>query len=524
MLQGMRVCEREGSRSGDRIAAHERGRLRADWGWISPKWGICPTARDADADAFFLYFSTLGLGCGWSDPCILRIVKTTDKRSTGTGTMPQANMIRQVQAGEQRAALKRVLVYSHDTFGLGNIRRMLEISRHLVESDPQVSVLIITGSPMLHAFRIPPRIDYVKLPCLARNLQGGYEAKYLDLSPDESIRMRANLIRSTFLDFQPDLILVDKKPFGVRDELASALESLAGRAARPKLVLLLRDILDTPEATTPVWRKNRYYEAIGAYYDEVLVVGAPAVFDLRAEYEFPPLAASKVTYCGYIARTQPYRARAEVRASLALHSDERLVLVTTGGGEDGAALVATYLDCLGREPQGVRPHSLFVCGPDIKPQQRLEIERAGLGRPRVTVHSFADDLMSLMNAADLVVCMGGYNTVCEVLTLHKRAIVVPRVKPVQEQWIRARRMARMGLLRAIHPDELDATRLAATVHEELAALDQPRPALRRLDMDGLANVATAIGRHLHGAKIPALRPQRRQGPTTWKRFQTALAS
>ncbi|TLY79434.1 MAG: glycosyltransferase, partial [Gammaproteobacteria bacterium] len=58
-----------------------------------------------------------------------------------------------------------MLVYSHDTFGLGNIKRMLEISKHLVAAYGNVSVLIISGSPMLHAFRIPPRIDYIKLPC-----------------------------------------------------------------------------------------------------------------------------------------------------------------------------------------------------------------------------------------------------------------------------------------------------------------------------------------------------------------------
>jgi predicted glycosyltransferase len=30
--------------------------------------------------------------------------------------------------------VKRILIYSHDTFGLGNIRRMLEVARHLVAS------------------------------------------------------------------------------------------------------------------------------------------------------------------------------------------------------------------------------------------------------------------------------------------------------------------------------------------------------------------------------------------------------
>jgi predicted glycosyltransferase len=65
---------------------------------------------------------------------------------------------------------RKIVVYSHDTFGLGNIRRMLVIAQSLVESDPNTSVLILSGSPMLHAFRIPPQIDYIKLPCLTRTM------------------------------------------------------------------------------------------------------------------------------------------------------------------------------------------------------------------------------------------------------------------------------------------------------------------------------------------------------------------
>ena len=113
--------------------------------------------------------------------------------------------------------MKRVLIYSHDTFGLGNIRRMLEVARHLVDSSPDLSVLIITGSPMLHAFRIPARVDYVKLPCLWRNVEGRYAARFLDLSLEATVRLRANIISGTIADFEPDLILVDKKPFGVED-------------------------------------------------------------------------------------------------------------------------------------------------------------------------------------------------------------------------------------------------------------------------------------------------------------------
>ena len=388
--------------------------------------------------------------------------------------------------------MKRVLIYSHDTFGLGNIRRMLEVARHLVQSSPEVSVLVITGSPMLHAFRIPARIDYVKLPCLSRNTEGRYGARFLDLSLEATVRLRANLIRCAITDFEPDLILVDKKPFGVEDELSGALVALQSCAVKPKLVLLLRDILDSAEATTRVWRKNGCFEAIEAYYDEVLVVGSPEVFDLRHEYGFPPFAAAKVNFCGYIAREAGRRTRAQVRQELGLGETEPLVLVTPGGGEDGYALIAATLAGLAAQPAAQQPRLHVVCGPEMGQAEREAVQRAAAALPQVSLQDFSDDMMSLMAAADVVVSMGGYNTVCELLTLNKRAVVVPRVKPGHEQCLRAERMSARGLLRMLHPSRLTPAALWSAVQTELAALAAPARLSRLRSLDGLNNCTAAI--------------------------------
>ncbi|NMG75568.1 glycosyltransferase family protein [Aromatoleum diolicum] len=425
--------------------------------------------------------------------------------------------------------MKRVLVYSHDTFGLGNIRRMLEIARHLVDNEPDLSVLIITGSPMLHAFRIPPRIDYVKLPCLSRNAAGGYGARYLDMDLQSTVRLRANLIRSTIADFAPDLILVDKKPFGVEEELAGALEALPADMTRPKLVLLLRDILDSPEATMRVWRKNRYFEAIDEHYDDVLVVGNAEVFDLRAEYAFPPCTADKVRFCGYIARKPGRRSRASVRAELAVTPAQPLVLVTAGGGEDGDAMISAYVEGLASLPPPARPRSHIVFGPEMAADRRDAICRLADTLDCVTRQDFSDDMMSLMDAADVVVSMGGYNTVCELLTLHKRAVVVPRVRPVQEQCIRAERMAELGLMRIVHPDRLTPQGLLQAVGLETAALRGNGENPISIRLDGLEQVGRAIF-GLIGTKRRDVAPRRPQAvPSssrsipTWTNFAPTVA-
>lgn len=387
---------------------------------------------------------------------------------------------------------KKIVIYSHDTFGLGNIRRMLAIAQDLAANDPLTSILIISGSPMLHAFRIPERIDYIKLPCLSRTLDGGYSVKSLHVDYDAMVKLRGNIILSAIMDFDPDLILVDKKPLGVSDELESALNWLQRRSHRSKVVLLLRDILDSPEKTIPVWEKHGYHEAIGDYYDQILVVGSPEIFDLRNEYRFPRASQEKVRYCGYVGRERGTRNREQWRRHHGIGADERLVLVTPGGGEDGQRVVNAYLSGMAREEHRPDATTFMICGPEMSAENRQNAMAAAAKLPNFTIHEFTDDMMSCMDAADLVVCMGGYNTVCELLTLRKRAIVVPRVKPVQEQWIRAERLARLGLVRTLHPSLLSPTGLMKMVGEELDRTNIHNKTLYRIDMAGLPRIRESL--------------------------------
>jgi predicted glycosyltransferase len=393
--------------------------------------------------------------------------------------------------------MKRVLIYSHDTFGLGNIRRMLEVTRHLVQASPDVSVLIVTGSPLLHAFRVPARVDYLKLPCLSRDVKGRYGARSLPLDLAQTVRLRANLLTSAIVDFAPDLLLIDKKPFGVEDELAGALEALSRSEKRPRMVLLLRDILDSPEATVRVWSKNAYYEAIENYYDEVLVVGDPDIFDLKHEYAFPPFAAAKIRYCGYIAREPARRTRAQVRAELGVAGHEPMLLITPGGGEDGHRLVTTALDGLSSLPPSLRPRTHVVCGPEMAAHERETVEERVRGLPGMSMQVFCDDMMALMGAADVALTMGGYNTVCEVLSSSGCAVIVPRTVPSLEQAIRADRLACLGRVDVLHshaltPDRLMQVALQALARGKIHAHGPSVPA-----MDGLERVtrhlSTALG-------------------------------
>jgi predicted glycosyltransferase len=383
----------------------------------------------------------------------------------------------------------RLMVYSHDAFGLGNIRRMLEICQFLLKSFPQLSILLMSGSPMLQSFRLPERLDYIKLPCLNRGESGELASKYLPMDAADTLKLRAELLLTATLNFKPDLVLVDKKPNGLKGELTDVLQYLQTYLPQTKLVLLLRDILDAPESTTREWQQHDYYTIIEQSYDQVLVVGRPEVFDPCQSYQFPAAVTHKVHFCGYIRKQPGERSPAQVRQTLALQPQDRLVVVTPGGGEDGYPLVEAYLQGLANLD---RPDffSLVITGPEMPVEKRETLIALAAQVARVQVIEFTHDLMSDIAAADLVVCMSGYNTITEVLSLGKRAITVPRTKPGQEQLIRAERLAQLGLLKMLHPQDLTPSGLIQAVSAELQR--EPVPGAG-LDLAGLPKIAEQIG-------------------------------
>jgi predicted glycosyltransferase len=385
---------------------------------------------------------------------------------------------------------KKIMVYSHDAYGLGNIRRMLAICQYLLKSNPNLSILLVSGSPLLHSFRLPQGLDYIKLPCLNRGSLGEMKAKYLNTDLESTLKLRSELILAAAKNYQPDLVLVDKKPLGIQGELKQTIDYLKVNLSSTKFVLLLRDILDTPEKTIQEWQKENYHPIIESIYDRVLVVGMPEIFDLVQEYQFNDAVAAKVRYCGYIRKELGLKNRRTIRQELGIKPDEKLVLVTPGGGEDGYDLIHHYLNGVAQQQdqfkqQNIR--SLIFCGAEMPAEQQQQIYQQAQILSGVTVLEFTDDLMSYVNTANAVICMCGYNTITEVLQKGRKAIVVPRIKPGREQLIRAQNLAKVGLIKMIHPDTLHPSLLIKTL---LNTLKNPEinSSIHHLDFNGLPRV------------------------------------
>ncbi len=339
---------------------------------------------------------------------------------------------------------RRVMLYSHDTFGLGHLRRSRTIAQALAAHDPGLSALIMTGSPVAGRFDFPDRVDHVRLPGVVKLPDGSYKSHNLAVDIDETVRLRAALLAAAEATFRPDLIIVDKEPGGFRNELDLTLEAAQARGAR--LVLGVRDVLDDAATLREEWARKGACAIIERYYDELWIYGAP---EAHRPLEGLPLSAAvhaRTVYTGYLRREAPEISPADWPPA----QNGDYVLVTTGGGGDGAELIDWTLAAYETDPD-IPLRAVLVYGPFMNAELRADFERraAALGERIMTV-GFDSRMERLVQEARGVVAMGGYNTFCEILSLDKPAVIAPRTAPRLEQLIRAEAAEKLGLIRMLH--------------------------------------------------------------------------
>jgi predicted glycosyltransferase len=388
----------------------------------------------------------------------------------------------------------RVALYSHDTMGLGHKRRNLLIAQTLGASAIATDVLLISGMRDASDLPTPVGVDCLTLPALCKRPDGQYQSRRLEISLQDIIGLRSQVIRSAVKAFQPDVLIVDNVPRGAVRELDPTLEYIKTHLPT-RCVLGLRDVLDAPAAVQRDWQRAAHTEAIRRYYDAVWIYGDPQVYDPRREYGFAPDLVAKMRPLGYLdqrarlAHVSPQGRQALKQLNL---PEGKLVLCQVGGGQDGADLALAFA-------QAQFPPDTFgviLTGPFMPLAMQRQLARYATQNPQLRVLEYVEEPTLLLQRADRVVAMAGYNTTCEILSFQKPALLVPRVRPRLEQWIRAERLQQLGLVEALHPKRLSPHAITNWLQRPISAAQSKT----QIDLNGLNALLLELGQVL---EVPA---------------------
>src|SRR5471032_3146469 len=327
---------------------------------------------------------------------------------------------------------KRVLLYSHDSYGLGHVSRCRTIANAIVEADSSISVLIISGSPVIGSYEFRSGIDFVRIPGVVKQISGEYDA--------------ANL----------------------------------------------RVVVDDPAQLAAEWKRKNVMPALRDLYDEIWAYGLPQVNKPLAGLDLPMSVRHKTVYTGYLRRELPLHTDIPHEVQ---EIGGPFILVTPGGGGDGEDLVDWVLSAYEADPN-IPYGAVIAFGPFMSAIARERFKERASKFGNIRTLTFTNNLGVLMERAAGVVSMGGYNTFCEILSFDKRAIVVPRTHPRLEQFIRARAARNLGLIEMLDAEQGRDPLRMATALRQLPQQGLPSDIVVPGLLDGLGNVRRLVAKQL----------------------------
>jgi predicted glycosyltransferase len=372
--------------------------------------------------------------------------------------------------------MKKILFYCQSSLGIGHTIRSLRITEGLGEA---FEVHFLHGGELIPDLKPPAGVRVIPLPAISTDAEfKELQTSAPGVSLEEAFAQRRDIMLDAYRRIEPDIVLVELYPFG-RGRFGQELKPLLKLAKKEgvQVVCSLRDIL--------VGRKDqdayetKVVERMNRFFDLLLVHSDQGFQDLRDSFSRLDEIEAPIRYTGYVCPALKTAAK----------SGEKTIIASIGGGRFGhelaEAVVRTAPLLAGRIPHQIQLYTGPFCPDEVA--QRLHDLAAGVAN--ISVARFTPDLHQRLLDADLSISMGGYNTTMNVLATGVRAMIMAcRNNGGMDQAERVDKLAGMGVIKSIHPDELKPERFAGTIVDYL----QEHPTSAMIDLDGVSVTTEAL--------------------------------
>ncbi|RMD98237.1 MAG: hypothetical protein D6814_07935 [Calditrichaeota bacterium] len=361
-------------------------------------------------------------------------------------------------------------MYCHDARGLGHTARSLSIASYISQKIDRCTILLLTDLSIVGKFKIPSNVDYVHLPGVIYEKQDEFRPKNLNIRAKKVLRLRCKIAQSAAKTFKPQVMVIDRDPLQMPKEMKRNLGFMREVMPKTQLIWSLPDVLGDPQMITQAWEQGKAYKTLHHYTDEIWIYGAKEIFDATEQYKFPETLRKKTLFTGYF-KAPALPAQQKPKDLTDLHLEKPFVVVTAGSGVRGSRLIETYMKLLSSAGDHFPFQSVVITGPMMHSRKKGELRERAASLPNVIFHRYSKHILQYIKYADLVISNGGYNTLCEILSYNKKAILIPDAEPPQEHLLRAQIFHQLGYVDLLPMNQLTVEKLG----EKISAL-LPGPA------------------------------------------------
>jgi len=310
------------------------------------------------------------------------------------------------------ANIETFIVFQYSN-GVGHLTQCSTIAKALNSIS---HVTMFSGGRRIEGYSAPPGVDFVQLP--ATRWDFAADAFPVPVDPGyttaEIEHLRSELLVDSYLRIKPRIVITEHFPFSARrwgKILNELFDAINKEKKRPIVICSIRAHPRTRDADA-AWINKQLRENFSC----VLHHADPKLFPLTSlgPYIQAALSGISVWQTGFIRR--PLVPMDRDRPS------KGLLLAVGGGGAFGAKLLKRWINAARAGSPDLFPINA-VCGPlmDANDRKILRAEQD----VNITVHDWVANMDELIGSSRAVVCMGGYNTLVEALSLKKPVLAFP---------------------------------------------------------------------------------------------------
>ncbi len=380
----------------------------------------------------------------------------------------------------------RTSYYCQHVLGIGHLHRSLEICKAIAAEH---EVTLILGGPKapidtggMEVLHLPG----LKMDQNFQNMVPCTEGRQLE----DVKRERKERLIAHFTRYQPDIFITELYPFGrkaFRFELEPVLSGIQnGSLPTSRCYSSVRDILVEKEYDREKF-EQRVVETLNTYFDGVLIHSDPSVITLDNTFGRIADITIPLCYTGFIAKSSPSLSAHRIRRNLKLSEDTQLIVASIGGGNVGGELLQAVLKAFNLLPDNKKIHLQLFCGPYS--DRDLYEELLAQSSENVSVDIFSDIFPQWLEAANLSISMGGYNSCMNVLKAGVPALIYP-FNQNREQEMRVLALEKISGIRLMTRDELSPEILKERINSMLLCPRTPT----EINLDGARQTAHQLNR------------------------------
>lgn len=353
--------------------------------------------------------------------------------------------------------MKKILVYTHNSVGVGHAQRVYSLLKGLKEVDPTLDFLVLSGTSIPEIF-LRDGIEVIKLPSTKIIQKNGKEflvPRYLKgISLQDIANLRQKIILETFEAYRPDIVIVEHNLIGQNGEMLPVLLKKWRALSSYRLVFVTRGVIDSPariqvDINRPAHKSQSI--DVASLYDNVYVLEQKNIIDFQKEYNLKTIFAKRAKYLGPITIYN----RKELAKKIERQTKrQKQILVSLGRCGQISKIIRYVISAFEKLPSR-EYHLRIQLDPYLDIKILNLIKKMAQQNPSITVSGFTPNLIEHIASSELVICRAGYNTVAELLVANTKAILFPEVGRTEEEVYRAKKVSKLRNYITIDERKLD---------------------------------------------------------------------